>query len=78
MRGVLITEKSYNPDEIREKTTQMLFEAFNVSNAYLANDLVLSLYNSGRTTGLSVDIGASQVQCVGVYEVSVNSILCLE
>lgn len=37
--------------------TQIMFETFNVPAMYVAIQAVLSLYASGRTTGIVVDSG---------------------
>merc|ERR1719439_303979 len=55
--GVLLTEAPMNPKENREKMTQIMFETFNVRRFYVAIQAVLSLYASGRTTGVVVDCG---------------------
>lgn len=36
----------------RERMTQIMFETFNVPAMYVAIQAVLSLYASGRTTGI--------------------------
>lgn len=45
-----------------------MFETFNVPSLYLAIQAVLSLYSSGRTTGLILDSGAGVTHTVPVYE----------
>ncbi|KNG81394.1 Actin-1 [Aspergillus nomiae NRRL 13137] len=67
-RPVLLTERSLNPKENREKTTQIMFETFKVPAFYLGIDTVFALYASGRTTGVSVDCGHGSTDCVPVYE----------
>ncbi|KAI3506424.1 hypothetical protein L1887_28782 [Cichorium endivia] len=54
---VLLTEAPLNPNENKEKMTQIIFETFNFPAMYIAIDAVLSLYASGRTTGLVLDSG---------------------
>merc|ERR1712196_722143 len=55
--GVLLTEAPMNPKDNRERMTQIMFETFNVRRYYVNIQAVLSLYASGRTTGVVVDCG---------------------
>ncbi|CAO2149689.1 unnamed protein product [Urochloa humidicola] len=52
----------------REKMTQIMFETFNVLAMYVCMQAALSLYSSGRTTGLVLDSGYSVTQTVPIYE----------
>jgi actin len=45
-----------------------MFECFNVPSLYLANQAVLALYSSGRTSGLILDSGAGVTNTVPIYE----------
>ena len=44
-----------------------MFEIFNVPSLYLAITSVLSLYSSGRTTGLVLDSGDGVTHTVPIY-----------
>merc|ERR1711966_426659 len=66
--GVLLTEAPMNPKENRERMTQIMFETFNARRFYVAIQAVLSLYASGRTTGVVVDCGDGVSHTVPIYE----------
>merc|ERR1712199_121748 len=66
--GVLLTEAPMNPKDNRERMTQIMFETFNVRRFYVAIQAVLSLYASGRTTGVVVDCGDGVSHTVPIYE----------
>ncbi|KAF2093810.1 alpha-centractin [Rhizodiscina lignyota] len=65
---VLLTEPPLNPRQNRDYAAQILFETFNVPALYTSIQAVLSLYASGRTTGIVLDSGDGVSHAVPVYE----------
>ena len=67
-RPVLLTEAPLNPKANREKMISLMFDTFNVPSFYVGIQAVLSLYSSGRTTGIVFDAGDGVSHTVPIYE----------
>ncbi|CAO2816115.1 unnamed protein product [Amaranthus hypochondriacus] len=71
---ILFTDPLSTPKSIREKLVQLLFETFNVSGFYAAEQGVLSLYAVGRISGCTVDVGHGKIDIAPVIEGAVHHI----
>lgn len=61
-------EAPINPRQNRERTAEIFFETFNVPALLISIQAVLSLYATGRTTGIVLDSGDGVTQAVPIYE----------
>ncbi|XP_004450973.2 actin, gamma-enteric smooth muscle [Dasypus novemcinctus] len=65
---LLVTEPPLTATSSKERVSQVMFETFNVPALYLANQGVLSLYSSGRTSGTAIESGEGATYFVPVIE----------
>jgi actin, other eukaryote len=65
---ILVIEPPLNKRAYREKVTEVMFETFNCSGFYLANSSVMSLFATGRTTGIVIESGLNETNVVPIYE----------
>lgn len=66
--AVLLTEVPFETLASREKSAEIFFESFNVPGLHFAMQAVLSLYATGRTTGVVCDSGDGVTQAIPVYQ----------
>ena len=52
----------------REQLAQIMFETFKVPGLCIANTAVLSLFSSGRTRGVTVEVGGGIMHTVPIFE----------
>uniref|UniRef100_A0A2I2Y6D0 Actin gamma 1 n=1 Tax=Gorilla gorilla gorilla TaxID=9595 RepID=A0A2I2Y6D0_GORGO len=69
-----------HPVLLTKKMTQIMFETFNMPAMYMAIQALLSLYASGRTTGIMMDSGDEVTHTVPFYGgyALPHAILCLD
>ena len=65
---VLLTEAPHNPMKQRVQMLQTMFESFDVPACYVSIQAVLSMYASGKTSGVVVDIGDGVTHVVPIFE----------
>ena len=65
---MLLTKPPGGPNASCEKMIQIMFECFNTPATYVAIQAVLSLYASGRTTGIVFDSGDDVSHTVPIFE----------
>lgn len=63
-----MTEAPLNPRTNRAQLAERLFESMRVPALFCSPPAVLSLYASGRTTGIVLDIGEGVTHAIPVYE----------
>ncbi|CAK55886.1 unnamed protein product (macronuclear) [Paramecium tetraurelia] len=66
--SILITSQLNTSKNEKEKTTQIMFETFNISKFIIQIQSILSLFSSGKTTGFVVDSGNDTTYFVPIYE----------
>lgn len=65
---LLLTEPSHHQRMTREKMAEVVFETFGAPAIYIAKQAVLSAFAAGRASGLVVEVGASCLSIVPVFE----------
>jgi actin len=65
---VILAEPTFLSAEQRERLCMLFFETFHVPALYLANHAVLSLFSTGKTSGLVIDSGYEATRILPIYE----------
>ncbi|XP_043576966.1 actin-like [Chiloscyllium plagiosum] len=65
---IIMTEPPNNPQQNRERTTEILFEAFQVPSLFLGVQAVLALHSTGKVTGTVIDSGSTVTHVVPIIE----------
>lgn len=63
-----MTDSPFNPKSKKSDIARIMFEHFRVKSFALMNTAVLSLFSSGRTTGLVAECGEGVTYSVPVFE----------
>ena len=66
--NVLMTDSPFNPKERRCKMAEIMFEHFKVKSLQVMNTAALSMYSTGRVSGLIVECGEGISYTVPVFE----------
>lgn len=67
-QAVLLTGSILYSREAREELAKCMFESLQVRGLFMAIPAVLSLFSSGRTTGIVVEIGDGSTKVVPIFE----------
>ncbi|XP_048232891.1 actin-related protein 4 isoform X2 [Ricinus communis] len=65
---MLLAEPSFNSQQQRERTAELMFEKYNVPALFLAKNAVLTSFASGRPTSLVVDSGGGSTTVAPVHD----------
>ncbi|KNC77354.1 hypothetical protein SARC_10181, partial [Sphaeroforma arctica JP610] len=67
-RPVLLTEAPYNPVANKHTMAQIMFETFQVPATFIAIQAVLSMYSTGKLTGIVLDSGDGVTHACPMYK----------
>lgn len=65
--NLVVSEHELIPASNREKMSEICFETFNFRSFLLLPQSTLSIYSSGRHTGMSVTLGHQSIRVVPIY-----------
>ena len=65
---VMLTEAPLNPYSNRERAAEIMFETFSVPAMFMCSQAVLSLYASGKMTGVVLDCGDGVCHACPIFD----------
>jgi actin len=65
---ILITDSPMNTKENKQQIAKIMFEEFKVESLAIINTAVLSLFSTGKTTGVVVECGEGVSYTVPIFE----------
>jgi len=65
---VLVTESAFSPQSQKEKIGDILFDNFKVPRIHFVKNSIVSLYASGRTSGVVINFGEQMIEMTSIYE----------
>ena len=63
-----MTDSPFNPKESRTKMAEIMFEKLKVKSLAIMNTAALSMYSTGKVTGLVAESGEGITYSVPIYE----------
>ena len=72
-QNLILTEPSLNSISSRRDLFGYMFEAFKIKNLFIANQALLSLYSTGKLTGIVVESGAGVTQIAPIFNTRVST-----
>lgn len=66
--NVLMTDSPFNPKENRQRIAEIMFEHFKVKSLAIMNTAALSMYSTGKVSGLIVESGEGISYTVPIFE----------
>ena len=66
--SVLLTDSPFNSKENKQRIAEIMFEKYRVEELSIMNTAVLSLFSTGKTSGIVVESGEGVSYTVPVFE----------
>ena len=66
--GILITDSPMNSKDNKKNIAKLMFEKFKVGSLAIMNTSVLSLFSTGKTTGVVAECGEGVSYTVPIFE----------